>query len=121
MECPHKYRPAKIQAKGAHFERYLDLKRPPVIRHGSYSPWVTDSLPAWRLFWAKTDRDARGTSSYDPAWTRPLWAHLLDVAHTALLLWERVVPDALRADAAATLGLSEQEAGRWLALQIGLA
>ena len=74
----------------------------------------------WRLFWAKTDRDRRETERYDPEWTRPLWAHLLDVAHVALALWERVVPDALRRRAAADLGLSEREAGVWLSLWIGL-
>ena len=75
--------------------------------------------PAWRLFWAKTDRDNKDTP--DPEWTRPLWAHLLDVAHTALLLWERAVPTPLRREAAAALGLPKQEteAGHLLSLWIG--
>ena len=79
-------------------------------------------LPTWRLFWAKTDRDREGTDAHDSDWTHPLWAHLLDVAHTALLLWERDVPDALRAQAADALGLGldETSAGRLLSLQIGL-
>ncbi len=79
-------------------------------------------LPTWRLFWAKTDYQNEGTGAHDPAWTHPLWAHLLDVAHTALLLWERAVPDVLRREAADALGLgeAEAEAGHLLSLQIGL-
>jgi len=74
----------------------------------------------WRLFWAKTDRERAGQIGHDPTWTRPLWAHLLDVAHAALVLWERVVPDGLRRQIAADLGLSDAEAGRRLAFWIGL-
>ena len=81
-------------------------------------PRMTDALPTWRLFWAKTDY--RGDLGLGPDWTHPLWAHLLDVAHTALLLWERDVPDALRRDAADALALPEREAGHRLSLQIGL-
>ena len=77
-------------------------------------------LEPWQLFWAKTDRDTRGADEHDAEWTRPLWAHLLDVGHTALLLWERVVPDGLRRQAAASLGLTDREAGSWLAFWIGL-
>ena len=77
-------------------------------------------LEPWQLYWAKTDRDTRGTDEHDAEWTRPLWAHLLDVGHTALLLWERVVPDGLRRQAAASLGLTDREAGSWLAFWIGL-
>ena len=72
----------------------------------------------WRLFWAKTDRD--GVLGAGEAWTRPLWAHLLDVAHTALLLWEQFLPASLKRTIAAALGVDEVAAGRWLALQIGL-
>ncbi|MEL7169579.1 MAG: CRISPR-associated helicase Cas3', partial [Bacteroidota bacterium] len=50
----------------------------------------------------------------------PLWAHLLDVAHTALLLWEGYMPASLKRTVATALDLSEDETGRWLALQIGL-
>ena len=81
---------------------------------------TSSSSPAWRLFWAKTDRDRRGQDDYDPEWTRPLWAHLLDVGHAALLLWEHVVPDGLRHRAATALGLSDAEAGSWLSFWIGL-
>lgn len=77
-------------------------------------------IQPWRLFWAKTDRDRRGREEYDPEWTRPLWAHLLDVGHAALLLWERVMPDGLRRRAADALGMTDAEAGRWLAFWIGL-
>ena len=88
----------------------------------AYPPDMTDtSPPAWRLFWAKTDRTADDDGQLvRPDWTRPLWAHLLDVAHTALLLWERDVPDALRQSAADALGLDPADAGRLLSLQIGL-
>ena len=83
---------------------------------------MTDpSLPAWRLFWAKTDRAVDDDGRLvRPDWTRPLWAHLLDVGHTALLLWERDVPDSLRQSAADALGLDQTDAGRLLSLQIGL-
>ncbi len=86
----------------------------------SASPDAPDARQAepWQLFWAKTDRD--GTLGAGPEWTRPLWAHLLDVAHTALLLWETFLPRGLKRTVAAALGLTVEEAGRWLALQIGL-
>ena len=76
--------------------------------------------PAWRLFWAKTARENRDSPDYDETWTRPLWAHLLDVGHTALLLWERAVPAPLRRAAADHLGLDETGAGHALSLQVGL-
>ena len=81
---------------------------------------MTDALPNWQLLWAKSDRDNRDRDGYDPAWTRPLWAHLLDVGHTALLLWERTVPDALRRQASGALGITEKETGVWLSFWIGL-
>lgn len=78
------------------------------------------SLQPWQLFWAKTDRERHGQDGYDPEWTRPLWAHLLDVGHTALLLWEGVVPDPLRQQAATSLGMTDEEAGSWLSFWVGL-
>ncbi len=69
---------------------------------------------AWRVFWAKTDRQEHST------WIHPLWAHLLDVGHTALILWERHVPDSLQYQLATTLGLSVRETGHLLSLWIGL-
>ncbi len=80
----------------------------------------TVPLESWQLFWAKTDRDARGTDAHDDTWTRPLWAHLLDVGHTALLLWECRVPATIKRQAAGALGMSEDEAGSWLSFWIGL-
>lgn len=77
-------------------------------------------LEPWQLFWAKTDRDRRTKEDYDPMWTRPLWAHLLDVGHVAWLLWERVVPDGFRRRAAAALGMTDEQAGGWLSFWIGL-
>lgn len=75
----------------------------------------SSTLAPWRLFWAKTDR-----SGARPEWTRPLWAHLIDVANAALVLWERGVPSPLKARLAAAAGLSVDDAGRWFSLQIGL-
>lgn len=69
----------------------------------------------WRLFWAKTDRD-----NPDSKWTRPLWAHLLDVAHTALLLWERFVPNSFQTRLGEGIGLDIQSTGRLLSFWIGL-
>src|SRR4051812_12260236 len=62
----------------------------------------------WRLFWAKTDR-----SDKRPEWTRPLWAHLIDVANAAEALWECHVSDALkqRLASAVTLPLPEAKHG----------
>lgn len=74
----------------------------------------------WQLFWAKTDRASEGKPWHDPDWTHPLWAHLLDVANAALLLWEHYLPASLRRHLADSLGLPEPEAARLLALLIGL-
>ena len=88
--------------------------RTPALPSGMSDPHP----PTWRLFWAKSDYDR--SLGRGPEWTHPLWAHLLDVAHTALLLWERDVPDALRRAAADALALPEREAGHLLSLHIGL-
>ncbi|WP_457653172.1 CRISPR-associated helicase Cas3' [Rhodocaloribacter sp.] len=69
----------------------------------------------WRLFWAKTDRD-----NPDSDWTRPLWAHLIDVAHTALHLWGSFLPHQLKQKIARDLGLPVKEAGCLLSFWIGL-
>ena len=80
-----------------------------------------ETTETWRLFWAKTDRtkDEQG-NLVNPDWTRPLWAHLIDVAHTALLLWEGFIPDVFRRKLAGALGLSTEDTGRLLSLWIGL-
>ncbi len=75
----------------------------------------SDTPERWRLFWAKTDRSGKR-----PDWTRPLWAHLYDVANTALLLWEQVLPRSMKACLSGEIGLAEEAAGRWLSMQIGL-
>lgn len=75
----------------------------------------SDTPERWRLFWAKTDRSGKR-----PEWTRPLWAHLYDVANTALLLWEQVLPRSMKARLSGEIGLGEEAAGRWLSMQIGL-
>jgi CRISPR-associated endonuclease/helicase Cas3 len=69
----------------------------------------------WRLFWAKTDR-----SGARPEWTRPLWAHLLDVASVAELLWTEFLPTDSRRRLAATIGQPESSAGRWFSLLVGM-
>ena len=69
----------------------------------------------WRLFWAKTTRHAP-----DGLPTRPLWAHLIDVGSAALLLWEMHLPASLKRPLADAMGLGEEEAGRMLAIWIGL-
>ncbi len=48
---------------------------------------MPELTPTWRLFRAKTDRSGKRQK-----WTRLLWAHLIDVANTVLLAWERVPP-----------------------------
>ena len=75
------------------------------------------NLPAWQLFWAKTDRD--GTLGKGPDWTRPLWMHLLDVtaAAEALIVF---APAALRQSLGRALGLNEPDAVRVLSLLAGL-
>lgn len=78
-------------------------------------------LPRWHYFWAKTDRSTNADGTLQrPEWTRPLWAHLLDVAHSALLLWEVSVPHTFRKKLAQTLNLSVKEAGYVLSFLIGL-
>lgn len=76
-----------------------------------------DKASTWHLFWAKTDREGKRGG---PDWVRPLWAHLIDVASAAELIWERVLPASTKARLAAVVNLSDKEAGHWLSLQIGL-
>jgi CRISPR-associated endonuclease/helicase Cas3 len=74
------------------------------------------SKETWRYFWAKTNREKPESSE-----THPLFAHLFDVGHTALLLWERdIIAKSLKAEICTTLGMNPQEAGHFLALCIGL-
>ena len=68
----------------------------------------SERAPIWRYFWAKTDR-----SGERPEWTRPLWAHLIDVACVAELLWKDVVSSHTRRRLAAAIELDEAEAGRF--------
>lgn len=66
-------------------------------------------------------------------WQKTLWAktgegdqthlliyHLIDVAEVAHLLWEHTLGKRTRAEVSQTLGLSEEQAGRFLAFVIGL-
>lgn len=72
-------------------------------------------IEAWRLFWAKTTRQAP-----DGLPTRPLWAHLIDVANAAELLWELYLPATFRRKLTAAVHMDEDDAGRLLSLWIGL-
>ncbi len=67
--------------------------------------------PAWLSLWGKADRHG----GY-----HPLIAHMIDVGMVARAMWERSFTPALRARAAAWLGLSEDEAQRLLAFWIAL-
>jgi hypothetical protein len=55
----------------------------------------------------------------DFAERHPVICHLLDVASTALRLWEDVLHDALKKRLAASLGLPPDAAGCWLAFWAG--
>lgn len=63
------------------------------------------TIDQWRLFWAKTNR-----KSTDGLPTRPLWAHLIDVASVAELLWDRYLPRKIRGEIEASLNLSPDQA-----------
>ncbi len=68
--------------------------------------------PAWQCLWAKARRT---TGAY-----HPLIAHMIDVGMVARAMWAHSFTPALRARAAAWLGLSEEEAQRLLAFWIAL-
>ncbi|MCE7933305.1 MAG: CRISPR-associated helicase Cas3' [Chlorobi bacterium CHB2] len=72
-------------------------------------------LEPWRIFWAKTDR-----SGQHPEWVRPLWAHLIDVANAAEMLWNKYIPNSFRAQLSDALYMDEQQVGHTLSLLIGL-
>ncbi len=85
-----------------------------------YPSGMTSPEPTWRRFWAKTDR--YGDLGRGDAWTHPLWAHLLDVACVAELLFERL-PAPVRARLARQFGFTEEteeQAGALFALVVGL-
>lgn len=77
------------------------------------------SLPAWRQFWAKTfpaeDEDREEASR-----THPLWAHLIDVANVADLLWDAYLPGPLREAFFSSTSAEGPELRRWMSLSIGL-
>ncbi len=73
----------------------------------------------WRLFWAKTlpeenERRSECKTIY------PLWAHVLDVANVACLLWEDVLASRTRDMLLHELGLEPDAARHFLGLWIGL-
>ncbi len=74
-------------------------------------------LQPWQLFWAKTDRGNH--LGLGENWTHPLWAHLIDVAHVAEALADRL-PTPVKTELADGLGLKWDEARSLLALLIGL-
>ncbi len=78
-----------------------------------------EDMPAWRLFWAKTDYQNEGKPSYrGDEWTHPLWAHLIDVACVAEVLWKVVVPVPLKQKLREATGLDKP--AHALSLWIGL-
>jgi CRISPR-associated endonuclease/helicase Cas3 len=61
------------------------------------------------IFWAKTDRQ-------DPSGAfHPLVYHLIDVGEVAAEIWRTVLTRGTRAALSKAIGLSEEEAGRWIA------
>src|SRR5581483_2991785 len=58
-------------------------------------------------FWAKLDRESS-------SW-HPLLCHLIDVGAVAHEIWTAVLPIAARRRMSASLGLPDDEAGRWIA------
>jgi CRISPR-associated endonuclease/helicase Cas3 len=81
---------------------------------------MADEIPTWRLFWAKTlpEDDEKRSEAKN---THPLWAHLLDVAGVAEVLWNDYLPASLRREMTHGAGApSEQAAGRFLSFWIGL-
>ncbi len=79
-----------------------------------------ETLPVWRLFWAKTlPQDGEKRSEAEN--THPLWAHLLDVANVAVVLWDNYLPTTLRRNMTEGAGLSSQEDARqFFSFWIGL-
>lgn len=75
-------------------------------------------MEAWRLFWAKTNREK--IEGLPPDWTHPLWAHLLDVGSAAEVLWELFLPQSLKQKMADSLGMNLADAGKFLSIWIGL-
>jgi CRISPR-associated endonuclease/helicase Cas3 len=73
----------------------------------------------WRLFWAKTLPE-EGEDRSEASNTHPLWAHLLDVANVAFLLWDSYLPESLRETFAEELGVDEQTARLVFSLWVGL-
>lgn len=65
-------------------------------------------IDSWHL-WAKTDRD----EEQPERWHALPW-HLLEVGAVAQLLWERSLPQQSKNRICARLGLSEDEAGRFI-------
>lgn len=69
--------------------------------------------------WAKTDRGVTLRDG-EPPW-HPLIAHMIDVAWVARRLWQYLLPDAVKEQVRAALGVdSIDEAGRWIAFFAGL-
>ena len=68
---------------------------------------------AWRLLWAKL-----GSGRY-PEEAHPLACHLIDVASVAQVLWRVGIAASVRRRWSEVLGLSEGDAGRWVAFWAG--
>lgn len=72
----------------------------------------------YRNFWAKTNREK--IEGLDEEWIHPLWAHLIDVANTALVLYEMYLPMSLKKKMAHALNMSVVDTGKFLSIWIGL-
>lgn len=74
------------------------------------------STPNWLLPWAKLGRSADKVYPRD---AHPVACHLLDVANVAHVLWTDCLAASVRTRWAAALGLSEEDAARWIAFWAG--
>ena len=72
----------------------------------------TPEIPLYQILWAKTN-DEKTT-------THPLICHMIDVSMTARILWEEALPNGIRSDLAAAMGIDIHAAGRALAFWAGL-
>jgi len=72
-----------------------------------------------RNFWAKTF-PAEGEYRKSASRTHPLWAHLIDVANVADLLWDAYLPQPLKSALIRDIGREQAEARTWYSIWVGL-
>lgn len=86
------------------------------IKDTEPTDWTTHLYPG---IWAKTARGV--TLAQDEPPFHPLICHMIDVAMVARLLWQDLLPPALKAQIQRQLQVAtEEEAGRWVAFFAGL-